>query len=224
MFSWIKARLRDHFGFSRAEANGTLVLLFFTSTCLLVPQCLKWYYSMQPEANHDHDIALLEHTLTLLATQEQRPKHTHKKPKKDPCRPQPLQYFDINTADEVQLSTIKGIGPVLAARIVKLRNKLGGFISQTQYQEVYGLRPEVVARLKKRTCISVGFQPKKLDINTADTQTLAVHPYITYQQARGIVHYRAQHGPFLTAEALSALVLIDEATLEKLKPYLSASQ
>ena len=223
MFSWVKAGLQTHFGFSRAEANGTFVLLLLTSIFLLVPQGLKWYYSMQPETNHDQDIALLERTLMLLEAHKKSPKHTHKKFKKERYPPQSMPSFDINAADETQLSTIKGIGPVLSARIVKFRNQLGGFISEAQCQEIYGLRPEVAERLKQRTYIGADFQPERIDINTADAQTLAAHPYITYQQARSMVRYRAQHGPFLTIESLSALELIDKATLEKLNPYLSAS-
>jgi DNA uptake protein ComE-like DNA-binding protein len=224
MLVWIKAWLRDHFGFSRAETNGTLVLLLLTTICLLVPQGFKWYCSLQPAPNHAQDIALLERTLSLLKTQEQRPNGNHKKSNNNLCQPQPRQSFNINTADESQLSTIKGIGSVLSARIVKFRNQLGGFISEAQYQEVYGLRPEVAERLKQHTYICADFQPKKIDINTADTQTLAVHPYITYRQARSIIDYRAQHGPFLTVEALHYLTLIEGTTLNKLKPYLSVSQ
>jgi competence ComEA-like helix-hairpin-helix protein len=220
MFSWISARLREQFGFSRAETNGTLVLLLLTVLCLLVPQGLKWYHSIKPEANHDQDIALLEHTLALLSDQEHGAKRTHTRPKKDLYRPQLLQSFDINTASAVQLSNIKGIGPVLSARILKFRNNLGGFISQEQYEEVYGLRPEVITRLKQHTYICVGFQPIKLNINKADFQTLVAHPYITYQQARSIVRYRSQHGPFTTIEALGTLELMGEATLIKLKSYL----
>lgn len=224
MFSWISARLRAHFGFSKTEINGTLVLLLLTSLCLLVSQGLRWYYSVQPALRHDQDIALLERTLSLLEAQVQRPKHTPKKVKKDLGRAQLLEPFDINIASEAQLCTIKGIGPVLSARIVKFRDRLGGFISRTQYQEVYGLSPEVVEHLKERTYINASFRPVQLDINSADTQTLATHPYITYKQAQNIVYYRAQHGPFLTAEALSALVLIDASTFKKLNPYLCASQ
>lgn len=221
MLSWIKARLRDHFGFSKAETNGTLVLLLLTTTCLLVPQGLKWYYSLQPEASYDQDIALLERTLTMLEAQTQTPKPAYTKPNSSPYRPQKLQTFDINTADEAQLSTIQGIGTTLSARIVKFRNKLGGFVSQAQYQEVYGLQPEVITRLKKHAYISTAFRPTLLNINTADLKTLAAHPYLTYQQAQTIVRYRTQHGPFASIDALSALVLIDSATLEKIQLYLT---
>lgn len=220
MFSWIRAKLRVHFGFSKAETNGTLVLLLLASICLLLPQGLRWYYSTKPEVTHDQDIALLEETLMLLSAKEHKIEHIDTRPKPLPCRPQALQTFDINTADAVQFSAIKGIGPVLSARILKFRHNLGGFTNQAQYQEIYGLRPEVLTRLKQHTYICVGFQPSKLDINTADFRTLVTHPYITYQQARRMVHHRSQNGPFTTIEELTSLKLMDESTLIKVKPYL----
>lgn len=224
MFSWMSARLRRHFGFSRTETRGACVLLLLIGVCLLVPQGLKWYDSMQPAESHDQDIALLEHTLLLLEAHKQSSKRVYKAFKKELDDPQSMPYFDINAGSEAQLRMIKGLGPVLAARIVKFRNKLGGFISQQQYREVYGLRPEVVESLQKHTYISTSFHPAKLDINTADVKALAAHPYINYQQARSIVRYRAQHGPFAATASLGALALIDQATLEKVNPYLSATQ
>ncbi|MHA7877648.1 MAG: ComEA family DNA-binding protein [Bacteroidota bacterium] len=233
MLTWIKAIFRLHFGFSKAESNGTLVLLLLMSSCLLVPQGIKWYYRIQPTVTHNQDIVLLERALATLEHLQQKPRRlasakqlppvsTRYYPKKTKLAHQP-QLFDINTADAVQLSAIRGIGPVLSARIVKFRDQLGGFVSCAQYQEVYGLCPEVVTRLKQHTYINASFCPTKLDINIADAQTLAMHPYITYQQAKSIVNYRAQHGPFIEINALNTLVLIDQSTLEKLTPYLYVS-
>jgi DNA uptake protein ComE-like DNA-binding protein len=224
MFSWISAQLREYFGFSKTETNGTLVLLLLTSICLLAPQGLRWYHSVQSQSSHDLDVALLERTLALLETQVQKSKHTRKILKKNLDRSRLLRSFDINTANEAQLSTIEGIGQVFSSRIVKFRDKLGGFIDQAQYQEVYGLSPKAVECLKKYAYISADFQAAKLDINTANAQEMAAHPYLTYRQARSIVRYRAQHGSFHTVEALGSLILIDEATFKKLNPYLCASQ
>jgi competence protein ComEA len=221
MLSWIKARLRNHFGFSKTETNGTLVLLVVTSICLLVPQVLKWYQEPTFEVNHDQDIALLEATLKKLEAHKASPQPATKRTNLPKLKKQ-SKAFNINTASATQLSTIKGIGPVLSARIVKFRNKLGGFTHSKQYEEVYGLLPEVVEHLKKHTYISANFQPTQLNINTADLKTLAAHPYLTYQQAKSIVGYREQHGPFSSLEALNALVLLDQASLKKVKPYLTA--
>lgn len=222
MFSWIKARLRDYFGVSKTEANGTLVLLLVTSACLLVPPVLRWYQDASVEVSHAQDVALLEHTLQQLQAMKPLPKPaTTKRPSRPQSRKK-LQPFDINTANVAQLSTMRGLGPVLSTRIVKFRDKLGGFIRPDQYQEVYGLSTEVVERLQKHAYISAAFQPKKLNINTASLKALTAHPYLTYQQARSLVRYREQHGPFATVEALEALALLDPACLEKVRLYLTA--
>ena len=222
MLRWLKNRFRDHFGVSRAEANGMLVLLLVSLIFLLIPSGLRWYYSRQPLANHDEDIALLEDMLKQLEARQQSAKPYSNKPPQHKNRPPKPQRFDINTADEALFRTIKGIGEVFSARIVKFRDKLGGFVRPSQYEEVYGLPPEVVRRLKKHAYISPSFHPQRLNINTADIRTLAAHPYLTPQQARAIVHYREQHGPFANVVAFKAIVLMDEATLKKVNPYLVA--
>ncbi|MEL6358448.1 MAG: helix-hairpin-helix domain-containing protein [Bacteroidota bacterium] len=196
MLRWLKNRFRDHFGVSRAEANGMLVLLLVSLTFLLIPPGMKWYYSRKPLASHDEDIALLEDMLKQLEARQKTAKPHPANPSQHKNRPPKPQRFNMNTADEAQFRTIKGIGEVLSARIVKFRDKLGGFVRPSQYEEVYGLRPEVVQRLKKYTYISPSFRPQCLNINTADIRTLAAHPYLTLQQARAIVRYREQHGPF----------------------------
>ena len=201
MIRWLKTILHTHFGFSRAEARGVLVLLLLLASCLLIPQGARYYFSKQPEMHADEDIALLEKTLALLEAQK--------------------QVHDINKAHAAQLCTLPGIGPVLSERIVRFREKLGGFVSHAQYQEVYGLRPEVVKSLERSTYISEDFQPRQLAVNTATASVLAAHPYITSQQARSIVRYRQQHGPFFSLDDLGHVVLWDDATLEKLAPYLS---
>lgn len=222
MLRWLKNRFRDHFGVSRAEANGMLVLLLVSLIFLLIPPGLKWYYSRQPLASHDEDIGLLEDMLKQLETQRQSAKPRPAKPIQRSRRPPKSKRFDINTANATQLRTIKGIGEVLSARIVKFRDKLGGFVRPGQYEEVYGLHPEVVQCLKKNVYIRSGFRPQCLNINTADIRTLVAHPYLTYQQAKAVVRYREQHGSFASVEALDAIFLMDKTTLKKIRPYLVA--
>lgn len=131
-----------------------------------------------------------------------------------------LQVFDLNTADTTQLKQIRGIGAVISERIVKFRNSLGGFHSIEQVKEVYGIKEEVYSELQKYAKLSKGFDVKKININTADMNTLKAHPYIGYKHAPIIVNYREQHGKFKTAEDLLKIKVLDEAQINKLKPYL----
>lgn len=128
--------------------------------------------------------------------------------------------FDINSADTVQLKAIKGIGSVLSTRILKYRNSLGGFISKHQFAEIYGLDEQVMQQLILMSNIEADFQPQKINVNLAEVQQLASHPYISKKVAQRIVAFREQHGPFNKSDLLSGVKELDEEFKEKIYPYL----
>lgn len=132
---------------------------------------------------------------------------------------QRIGSFDINTADTTLLKTVYGIGPRLAARIVKFRDGLGGFIKVGQLYEVYGLDSLVVERLLKVAFIKTDFIPAKININAADEEQLARHPYIRYKLARELINYRYQHGDFQQVSDIKKLWTIDSQDLERVLPY-----
>jgi competence protein ComEA len=128
--------------------------------------------------------------------------------------------FNLNQADTATLKSIKGIGNVLAERISKYRDNLGGFHSLDQLNEVYGIAPEVLEEVKKYATV-LPEEVKKINVNTADEATLKKHQYIGYKMASLIVAYRKQHGNFLVAEDLLKIKLMEAEKLQKLKPYLA---
>lgn len=130
-----------------------------------------------------------------------------------------LTPFDINAADTAQLKKIRGIGAKLSARIVKFRDKLGGFRNMQQVAEVYGLTPETVDSLRKYTFVSEGFAPSKLNLNAVTLDQLRQHPYVGFNLARHIIAYRTQHGPFQTLDDLQKIKTIDAAKFTQLKSY-----
>jgi competence protein ComEA len=131
--------------------------------------------------------------------------------------------FDINDADTTQLKTVNGIGPVLASRVIKFRDGLGGFIRNEQLNEIYGLDSATVHQLRQRSFIANGFVARQLNINTANEQTLAAHPYIRKSIARAIVAYRFQHGDFKNVEDLSKLTVLKQSDIVRISPYLKVN-
>jgi competence protein ComEA len=129
--------------------------------------------------------------------------------------------FDINKADTLQLNKLKGIAGIMSARIIKYRDKLGGFVSQSQLSEVYSISPLAIEELGKRTFIEKDFLPVKLNINTSTTEILSAHPYIGKKLAAIIVNYRLQHGKFNGPDDMKQIISISPEQIEKLKPYLS---
>lgn len=61
---------------------------------------------------------------------------------------------DLNTADEQQLRTVKGIGPVKARAIVAYRAKHGGFHALSDLRKIKGFGDKTVERLAPKLTIS----------------------------------------------------------------------
>ncbi len=131
------------------------------------------------------------------------------------------EKFDLNLADSAQFVSVYGIGSKLSVRIIKYRDRLGGFISSDQLTEVYGLDTAVIRELKKKTFIAENFKPKVIEINSATEKEFAAHPYIKYAIAKAITAYRFQHGSFKSIDDLTQIAIIDKPSFEKIKPYLS---
>lgn len=129
--------------------------------------------------------------------------------------------FDINTADSSQLIHVRGIGPVLASRIIRYRNRIGGFITKDQFYEVYGLDSSVVQGLYRATSIRDSFMPRKISLNELSEKELSEHPYISRAAARSIANYRFQHGYFRTVEDIRKIHGITDSLFLKIEPYLT---
>jgi competence ComEA-like helix-hairpin-helix protein len=132
----------------------------------------------------------------------------------------PPPIIDINQADTAAFISLPGIGSKLANRIVNFRQKLGGFYSVQQVGETFGLPDTTFQLIQPRLqCGPAVLQ--KLNINTADANTLKQHPYIRWNIANAIVQYRQQHGLFHAVEDLQQIVLITPELYNKIAGYLT---
>lgn len=134
--------------------------------------------------------------------------------------PKEIPIVDINTADTALLKQLPGIGPAYSSRIVKYRNSLGGFIKIEQISEVYGIKPETYNKIEQYLTIS-SVKIKKININFAEYKDLVKHPYIDSKTANEILNYKKKNGFYTSVEQLSSQNVINQATYDKLKDYLT---
>ncbi|WP_169303319.1 ComEA family DNA-binding protein [Pedobacter cryophilus] len=142
------------------------------------------------------------------------------KPNVFPSKELSKVVIDINTADSVLLTSIKGIGPAFAARIIKYRTRLGGFHSKEQLKEVYGIDSTKYDQITNQTKVE-SIALNQIKINECTFDELKLFPYLSYKQMNALIAYRKQHGVYKSIDDLNKIAILNPEIIQKIKPYLS---
>tara|TARA_R110002051_G_scaffold173614_2_gene243913 strand:- start:1137 stop:2012 length:876 start_codon:yes stop_codon:yes gene_type:complete len=132
-----------------------------------------------------------------------------------------IEINDLNTVTINELKTIKGIGDKLSARIIKFRDRLGGFIDDDQLYDVYGLDVEVVQRVFEKYKVLTKPKISKININTASVDDIAKIVYIQKRVAQRIVEYRNSNKSILSFDELLEIEEFPVDKIDRIKLYLS---
>ncbi|WP_343531719.1 helix-hairpin-helix domain-containing protein [Pedobacter sp.] len=173
------------------------------------PEDLKKMYTISPEK--------YEALLPYVVLSESKPFEKKTMPiytKKE------LVMVEINTADTLELDKIRGVGIAFAKRIIRYRERLGGFYSKEQLFEVFGIDTPKFDEIKDQIKIDVG-AIRKLNINTVEFEDFKRYPYLSFKQMNAIIQYRKQHGPYKSIADLNKVLILRPETIEKMAPYLS---
>lgn len=233
--SFLRHFLRTYFGFSKRESRGFLFVFPMLIILYLLPMVLEKIMSAKHEKEFQKYLVEAESALNFISPLPSTPwkqvdsilqerKDTSIQDDKVPKRLERLQAPTLNRVafhetDSVLLQMISGVGPVLSSRIVKFRESMGGFHQPEQILEVYGLTPEVAERIYR----TFPFEPivtQKIPLNSADAKLLSQHPYISAGEAKVIVAYRQQHGPFKQVSDLLNIKVFNQAWVDRIIPYL----
>ncbi len=129
--------------------------------------------------------------------------------------------LDANTATPEQLRTLPGIGYSLPYKIVRYREKLGGFLNMLQVKETRDMTDSIFTAILPYLHV-LPTEIKKININAATDFELSGHPYIDRTVAKAIAIYRAQHGGFHSVDEVKKIVFITDEVYNKISPYLEA--
>ncbi|BAV94342.1 DNA uptake protein [Ichthyobacterium seriolicida] len=127
---------------------------------------------------------------------------------------------NINLANANDLKEIKGIGNVLSLRIIKFRDKLGGFANRDVLSRVYGLKDSVIELIEKKFTFDFE-QIEKININKASLEQLNKLPILRFEQSKAIIQFRAEYREFQNVEELSKLEEFSTKDIKALKFYIS---
>ena len=145
-------------------------------------------------------------------------KNTASRPWATALRPAYAQAapIDINTATLSDFEALKGIGPVLAARIVGFREKQGGFVKVQDLLAVYGIKDSLLQALAPYLRLDEGRVPKS-NLNQASALQLVQKAGLQPVVAQAIVRWRQQNGAFANFEALENFEGLSAASMAALR-------
>ena len=135
------------------------------------------------------------------------------------AKSRPPEPLDLNMADSTELVRLPGIGASTAMKIIRYRERLGGYTEITQLAEIDGLPDS----LMKWFIITDTIPVSRIAVNKATLAELRRHPYIDFYQARAIVEFRNERGTIKSPEQLSFMEEFTAQDLIRLKPYLDFS-
>ena len=144
-----------------------------------------------------------------------------KKSNKNTIVSQKIIKKDLNTATISELRKVSGIGEKLSARIIKFRNRLGGFLIKEQLYDVYGLEPDVVQRAFEVFEVKNPPEVSKIAVNSASAEELAQLVYISRGVAQSIVDFRAVNGSINSFDELSKIEDFPTDKIKRIALYLS---
>lgn len=124
------------------------------------------------------------------------------------------QTVPLNASDTTALKLIPGVGSYTAAKIVRYRERLGGFVSKAQLNDLPDLPPDIHRYLHfDATDIH------RIPINRATFKELIRHPYLNYEQVKAIVTHIRNYGSLRSWHDLQYNALFSEKDLQRLAPY-----
>lgn len=195
--------------FNASERKGVIVILSLLLGILIIPRQIL---------SHNHRLYLLpvaEHvpgdSVDLLDTVKivsQSFDGNKIKPRK--------QSIELNTVDSAGLVKVRGIGPFYASRIIRYRERLGGYYSVKQLKELK------MKYFNVDSCASLFTVDQSLilksDLDTMSFKAILKHPYLEYEDVQMIYNAKRKYG-HLSYAVLEEHKVLAPHKLKKMKPY-----
>jgi competence ComEA-like helix-hairpin-helix protein len=130
--------------------------------------------------------------------------------------------IELNSSDSSLLLDLNGIGPTYAGRIIKYREKLGGFYKKEQLLEIKGMDSIRFGQFRDQVTIDP-LLIRKIDLNNVTFKDLLKHPYFEYYLVKAIFQKKDEIKRFDSVEQIRGIPVMYEELYEKIAPYLVAN-
>lgn len=128
---------------------------------------------------------------------------------------------ELNSADSANLVSNLKLYPSIASRVVKYKNKLGGFYKKEQLLEVYKFPKTYFNKIKSYLEVDSS-KIEMMNINSIAFKQLLKHPYFDYETTKLIFNKKPKKGKMYYSgfQELKDLTGINDSIAERIKHYL----
>lgn len=196
--------------FNSSQRKGVLILLALIVVAIVLPRQFlhpRQDFFLLPDAGMLNSDSLSLTDTIAKASPISRPVP----PKKS--IPQPLE---LNSADSTGLVALYGIGPYYAGKILRYRERLGGFHTVGQLKEVNMAYFNVDSNLRLFSANPALIVKRGLD--TMSFKAVLRHPYLDYEDVKKIFNAKRK---YLTVSysLLEEKNILSTEKLKKIEPY-----
>ena len=242
-------RIKDYFTFSKKEQQGLIVLLglllLVSAANMFLPEFLpEKEFDMTPFASEVEEFmdsikardSIRNFSAASSSENNKNSKSISPYAKKQPflesssqenkavkdyqAKSQTLEVIELNSADSLELLKLKGIGPAYSSRIIKYRQRLGGFYLAGQLMEVNGMDTVRFNQFKNQVTVNPALI-RKININQVSFKDLLRHPYFEYYLVKAIFQKKDEIRAFDSIEQLKSLPVMYDELYEKIFHYVT---
>lgn len=130
------------------------------------------------------------------------------------------QKIDLNSATQLELKKVNGIGEALSKRIIDYRDKLGGFTNDIQLYEVYGLDYQLTDKVRNDFTVKTPKEIIKMNLNKISASDIATVPGISFELAKRIWEFRILNERIVDFIELKKIEGLTERKLQGIQLYL----
>ena len=130
------------------------------------------------------------------------------------------QKIDLNSATQLELEKVNGIGEALSKRIIDYRDKLGGFTNDIQLYEVYGLDYQLTDKVRNDFTVKTPKEIIKMNLNKISASDIATVPGISFELAKRIWEFRVLNERIVDFIELKKIEGLTERKLQGIQLYL----
>lgn len=229
----LTAIIKDYLTFNRMEQRGIFVLLTLLFLLVIANEVVPFVVTPKPVdlSGFEKDVVAFEKAVRIAdSLDEQVRKSRNKKfrsyaayPVRDSsgrfkAYPKEVFVIELNSADTFELQRLRGIGPAFARRIVKYRERLGGFTDKSQLLEIWGMDTSKYNAIKEHLAVSPD-SVHPINLNTVTFKELLAHPYFPFEITKAIMLYRKDHKKFVSAGELKNIKSISDSAYRKMIIY-----